>query len=146
MDDGAADAAHAHSSLHPDVALLPPARPPGVLASRHKLEVRYAHCACAAPPSRASSPRRSRCRIPPPPRRGRGCCWCTPRRCRPGNQSGVSTAWSRPITAHLVLTERSGGRHAGHHGTVLRHQLLQEVLAALLGPVAAGDGGSCSIV
>ena len=38
VDDGAADAAHAHSSLHPDVALLPPARPPGVLAIRHRLE------------------------------------------------------------------------------------------------------------
>ena len=43
MDDGAADAAHAHSSLHPDVALLPPARPPGVLASRHKLDMPTAH-------------------------------------------------------------------------------------------------------
>ena len=48
VDDGAADAAHAHSSLHPDVALLPPARPPGVLAIRHKLEALNYVCSAHA--------------------------------------------------------------------------------------------------
>ena len=43
----------------------------------------------------------------------------------------------------FVWHEGAVDRHGGDHGAVLRHQLLQEALVPLPGPVAPGNVGTC---
>ena len=43
----------------------------------------------------------------------------------------------------FVWHEGAVDRHGGDHGAVLRHQLLQEALVPLPGPVASGNVGTC---